>query len=650
MTQHRLPEPSRLADRFHRWAFRGYWIAARIAPVWPRWLELIPSRWVVYVIMAVYPRPKRMIRRNLAHILGRHPGSWRVRRACTEMLGYFGIYHSDLFRFAQLPMEEARAHLDVVQGMEHLEAAVASGKGALMLTAHFGNYELGGVLLGQLDMPVSVVYVKDKFEQAEEYRSVMRGRGNVEEIAIEPNGELVEPAGAARAAGGPARGDAGRPRPRRARHPDPLLRAADPLPARAVPGRAADRRSDHPHVRGLLEAAAVRVPDLSADRAAADGGPRARPGRGGGALGRRARAGAAPLAGAVVHLLRLLRRPPGRSRGRSARARSPSGERVSPPLLVATAGGERTLAELALPLDLGELVPGEGEWEVEIGFGKGRYLLRRAAGEPGARFAGIEVAPSYYRMVVERARRRGLGNLLVIRGQAQAALAAVLPRGFASAVHVYFPDPWPKSRHERRRLFEPESVDLVLGLLRPGGTLWFATDFVAYGETVEASALGPPPRDRPSPLRRLARGAAHELRGQIPAGGAPDLAPGSGVGRRRRCRRAPPAGSSRGPRGLPVGRCGRGGGNVSEAGGLRALRGLLPYFRPYRRVLGLGIAAILAGAVVGMAAPLLVGRAVDSFHATPSPRHSARLRRPARARRRRAGRLQLPAAHALWWR
>jgi tRNA (guanine-N7-)-methyltransferase len=175
---------------------------------------------------------------------------------------------------------------------------------------------------------------------------------------------------------------------------------------------------------------------------------------------------------------------------------------VSPPLLVATAGGERTLAELALPLDLAALVPGEGEWEVELGFGKGRYLLRRAAEEPGARFAGIEVAPSYYRMVVERARRRGLANLLVIRGQAQAALAAVLPRGFASAVHVYFPDPWPKSRHERRRLFEPESVDLVLGLLRPGGTLWFATDFVAYGESVEA-LLSAHPR---AAVRRLAGG------------------------------------------------------------------------------------------------------------------------------------------------
>ena len=52
-------------------------------------------------------------------------------------------------------------------------------------------------------------------------------------------------------------------------------------------------------------------------------------------------------------------------------------------------------------------------------------------------------------------------------------------------VHVYFPDPWPKARHHKRRLFDPETVDLVLGLLRPGGQLFFATDHLEYGELVQ---------------------------------------------------------------------------------------------------------------------------------------------------------------------
>ena len=159
---------------------------------------------------------------------------------------------------------------------------------------------------------------------------------------------------------------------------------------------------------------------------------------------------------------------------------------MRPPLLLATAAGDRTLRDLDAPLDLDRLVPGVGPWEVEIGFGKGRYLLRRALAEPQRRFLGLEVAAEYFGLLVGRARRRGAANLLAIRGEAQGALAAVVPRGFAEAVHVYFPDPWPKARHERRRLFAPESVDLVLGLLRPGGTLFFATDFLEYGEAVAA--------------------------------------------------------------------------------------------------------------------------------------------------------------------
>jgi tRNA (guanine-N7-)-methyltransferase len=166
------------------------------------------------------------------------------------------------------------------------------------------------------------------------------------------------------------------------------------------------------------------------------------------------------------------------------------GERVRAPLLLATHERERLLSDLELPLDLDAVLPapaaGASPWEVEIGFGKGRYLLRRAVAEPATRFAGIEIADEYFRILTARAGKRGVRNLLAIRGEAQTILDAVLPKAFARAVHVYFPDPWPKARHERRRLFDAGTVDLVLGLLAPGGTLWFATDFLAYGEVVEA--------------------------------------------------------------------------------------------------------------------------------------------------------------------
>jgi tRNA (guanine-N7-)-methyltransferase len=152
--------------------------------------------------------------------------------------------------------------------------------------------------------------------------------------------------------------------------------------------------------------------------------------------------------------------------------------------VVSAAAGDYGLAQLCAPLRIADLAPGGQAWEVEIGFGKGRYLLRRCQEHPERRFLGIEQVAEYHRLFVSRARRRGVRNWLALRGEALYLLSAVLPRGFAAAVHVYFPDPWPKARHHKRRLFDPETVDLVIGLLAPSGRLWFATDFLDYGELV----------------------------------------------------------------------------------------------------------------------------------------------------------------------
>ena len=170
-----------------------------------------------------------------------------------------------------------------------------------------------------------------------------------------------------------------------------------------------------------------------------------------------------------------------------------------PPTLVAVAEREEPLRRLPTPLPLEEWLSEGAPWEVELGFGKGRYLIGRAASEPGGRFLGVEVVSRYYRLVRRRMRHRGLANLVLLRGEALYLLATALPRGFASAVHVYFPDPWPKARHRKRRLFEADTVDLVLGLLAPGGRLLFATDFVEYGGRVAELLAGHPNLE----LRRL---------------------------------------------------------------------------------------------------------------------------------------------------
>lgn len=168
---------------------------------------------------------------------------------------------------------------------------------------------------------------------------------------------------------------------------------------------------------------------------------------------------------------------------------------------VACGGRELVLAELAAPLPLAELVPGDEPWEVELGFGRGSYLVHRAE-QGGVRLLGVEVAQEYYRILCRRARSRGLSRLVVVRAEAQFAMSVLLPGGFARAVHVYFPDPWPKSRHHKRRLFEPESVDLVLRLLAPGGRLLFATDHLDYGVVVREILAGHPAlvvREHPLP-------------------------------------------------------------------------------------------------------------------------------------------------------
>lgn len=157
------------------------------------------------------------------------------------------------------------------------------------------------------------------------------------------------------------------------------------------------------------------------------------------------------------------------------------------PVRIAVAGREQMLADLDLPLEPATLLSPSRRvrsWDVEIGFGKGRFLLEQAESHPDRGYLGIEVASKYYRRVRDRAARDGCDNLVLLRGEALYLLAAVLPGDFARSVHVYFPDPWPKSRHHGRRLFDPESLDLLLRLLVPGGTLSFATDYLEYGEVV----------------------------------------------------------------------------------------------------------------------------------------------------------------------
>ncbi|HUP25913.1 MAG TPA: hypothetical protein VNB06_23625 [Thermoanaerobaculia bacterium] len=141
---------------------------------------------------------------------------------------------------------------------------------------------------------------------------------------------------------------------------------------------------------------------------------------------------------------------------------------------------------------LGEEIATSGTWEVELGFGKGRYLLARAASEPAVRFLGIELVAEFFRLAARRATRRGLANVVLLQAEALYTLDVLLPRAFARAVHVYFPDPWPKARHQKRRLFDADTLDLLLGALEQGGKLYFASDHLEYAARVEEVLRGHP--------------------------------------------------------------------------------------------------------------------------------------------------------------
>ena len=186
--QKHLPPRPRFTDRYHVWAIhRGFPIMAWLAPRMARGLEQLCCRFIIWAIFVVYPNLKRMARRNLARITGVPERSWRVRRQASQLLRHFAFYWADLFRFGQLPPERAQKLLRGLAGFEHVERAHAAGKGALILTAHYGIYELGSLLLGR-GKPLSVVFVPDKFGDVEKFRASFRTLADVEAIAIEPEG------------------------------------------------------------------------------------------------------------------------------------------------------------------------------------------------------------------------------------------------------------------------------------------------------------------------------------------------------------------------------------------------------------------------------------------------------------------------------
>ncbi len=137
------------------------------------------------------------------------------------------------------------------------------------------------------------------------------------------------------------------------------------------------------------------------------------------------------------------------------------------------------------PLRLEAVFGNESPVEVDVGPGKGGFLLGRALACPEINFLGIEWVHAYAAYVADRAYRASLPNVRTVCADAADFFQTSLPDNSVSRVHIYFPDPWPKRRHRRRRLITPAFLCEVRRVLQPAGWLDIITDDADYFEQIQ---------------------------------------------------------------------------------------------------------------------------------------------------------------------
>lgn len=144
------------------------------------------------------------------------------------------------------------------------------------------------------------------------------------------------------------------------------------------------------------------------------------------------------------------------------------------------------------PLDLDTVFGRDAPRILEIGFGMGETTARIAATHPENDYLGIEVHTPGVGALLKRLRDEGLTNVRVIRHDAVEVVRDMIPSRALSAIHIFFPDPWPKQRHHKRRLVQPSFAALLASRLAPGGYLHLATDWLDYAEQMLAVLAAEP--------------------------------------------------------------------------------------------------------------------------------------------------------------
>ena len=178
--------------------------------------------------------------------------------------------------------------------------------------------------------------------------------------------------------------------------------------------------------------------------------------------------------------------------------------------LPADAGVPPTLihrpASILERLDLAALFPVLQPLEVELGSGDGTFLLDYARLHPERTFLGVERLLGRLRKIDRKGRRAGLANLRVIRLEASYLVEFLLPAGSVTALHIYFPDPWPKRKHRKNRLVNERFVETASRVLTPDGRVFLRTDAADYLAQMQAVFGGCPqfsPADTPPELQSV---------------------------------------------------------------------------------------------------------------------------------------------------
>jgi tRNA (guanine-N7-)-methyltransferase len=165
-----------------------------------------------------------------------------------------------------------------------------------------------------------------------------------------------------------------------------------------------------------------------------------------------------------------------------------------------TAGQSRAFEALARyrleptgePLDLVECFGRDAPLGLEIGFGMGQALLAWAERRPDWNLLGLEIYQPGVGALLLGLERLGLSNVRAIEAAAETVLESQLDTACLEEVRIFFPDPWPKTRHHKRRIIQPDFVALLADRIRPGGLLWLATDWVPYAEWMQEILAGEP--------------------------------------------------------------------------------------------------------------------------------------------------------------